>query len=650
MTGVDDEQRDYRNLIDELGIDLGSISLDESGTIVAERDRTVVAPQTGVPTLAVGSHGAARLASGFAADLVLEHKLAEGGRGEVWQASQTALGRTVAVKRVRAGRRSPADDDALIREGRVLGALEHPGIVPVHGLGRAADGESFVVMRLVGGRPWSTVLQPLYVRGRVPDEAATERHLQILAQVCHAVEYAHSRGVIHRDLKPSNVMVGQFGEVYVLDWGLAVGLDPEGRLPLAASVRTLAGTPAYMAPEMADCDGRRIDRRTDVYLLGAILHELVTGTKRHLGADHLTQLSQAHRSLPVAYGPEVPPELAAICNRATHLDRTQRFASVGEFREAVAAFVRHQGSRQLGAAAADALRRLEAAMTGASVGTVVAPHSLPMLASEARIGFQVALRAWPDNPEAAAGLERALELGVEVELRQRNASGAAAVLAEMRSARPDLVARLRALEAELMRREGELRALQQQRADENLGHDAGRRRRAGLTMAAVLCGAIMLLYALRRAGLHQPGHFDGFAIMALFSIGLVINRQRWRRHVNAAGLRVLDMLAVGSSAVTISFALTWWLGISFSAAVSVALACAGAAASVAAPTVGPRMYATAACFTVGAFATATLPTLLGPVAAGTCVVAFAVAVWAAQTGARVPGATPRPGQRRGTGG
>jgi serine/threonine-protein kinase len=360
-TASDEHKRSYQRIIAELGIELESLAFDESGTIVASRHETL--PNTPskepVPRIAVGQPRGLTTP-----DLVLERRIAEGGRGEVWSATQTALARKVAVKRVRANQRSQFDDDALVREGRVLGSLEHPNIVPVHVLGKSADGEPLVVMRLLDGTPWQSMIAPLFPAKRPPDDEQVEKHLRILVQVCHAIEFAHSRGVIHRDLKPDNVMVGRFGEIYVLDWGLAVGREESERLPAAASVRTLAGTPGYMAPEMAVCDGGRIDERTDVYLLGATLHELVTGCQRHEAASVVEQLALAHVSAPFDYGSQVPSELAAICNRATHLEPAQRYQDVAAFRAAVLDFLRHQSARQLVATADDTLRRLSAALHG----------------------------------------------------------------------------------------------------------------------------------------------------------------------------------------------------------------------------------------------------------------------------------------------
>src|SRR3954468_5595472 len=148
---------------------------------------------------------------------------------------------------------------------------------------------------------------------------ALDWNLQQLGHVCHAVAFAHSRNILHRDLKPQNIMVGGFGEVYVLDWGIAVSLvdDGSGRLPLAADCHDLAGTLAYMAPEMLGDASLSI--QTDVYLLGAILFEIITGKPPHVTSSIAATLASVSLSEP-EFPPGTPDELAAICRRAMAKD------------------------------------------------------------------------------------------------------------------------------------------------------------------------------------------------------------------------------------------------------------------------------------------------------------------------------------------
>jgi serine/threonine-protein kinase len=229
---------------------------------------------------------------------------------------------------------------ALVQEARVTGSLEHPNIAPVHALGADAHGRPVMVMRRIHGTPWSALLRDKQAPDWAPAGDALAGHLEILLQVCNAVWFAHSRGIIHGDLKPDNVMLGAYGEVYVVDWGAALSTredDPRG-LPWAGAVRTVTGTPAYMAPEMIGL-GAAISVRTDVFLLGAVLHEMVTGAPPHAGASMYDAMKTAFVARPLAYAPSVPAELAAICQRAMASDPADRFPDAHALRGAVAAYL-----------------------------------------------------------------------------------------------------------------------------------------------------------------------------------------------------------------------------------------------------------------------------------------------------------------------
>ena len=250
----------------------------------------------------------------------LREEIGRGGMGVVYRAHDRELARDVAVKVLRAG--APAGDLArrLHREARVLASLEHPGMVPVHDVGVLPDGAAFYVMRLVRGR-------------RLDEWAAgspsrTER-LRAFERICETVAFAHAHGVIHRDLKPGNVMLGAFGEVLVMDWGVAKVLADAGveaPVPGAAGEETAAGTVlgtvGYMAPEQAAGDARAIDARTDVYALGGVLHFLLAGSPPTAG--------------PLPAG--TPRALAAIVRRCLAVARSERYASVLDLAADVRAF------------------------------------------------------------------------------------------------------------------------------------------------------------------------------------------------------------------------------------------------------------------------------------------------------------------------
>jgi hypothetical protein len=208
----------------------------------------------------------------------IREDIGRGGMGVVFRAVDRELEREVAVKVLHTGR--PGLAERLRQEARILGRLEHPGIVPIHDIGTLDDGRLFYVMKLVRGER----LDRYAARGL----ALTER-LRIVDRLCDAVAFAHAHGVIHRDLKPENVMIGAFGEVLVLDWGVAkvreqmLPLDAGRPLGIGTQHGTVLGTPGYMAPEQAAGVGH-VDERADVYAIGRILEWLVPDASRALKA------------------------------------------------------------------------------------------------------------------------------------------------------------------------------------------------------------------------------------------------------------------------------------------------------------------------------------------------------------------------------
>jgi len=399
---------------------------------VAETALRAGTPHASEPAVAadVQSHQLPRIALDVStADYAVLATLGEGGMGRVHLAHQRSLARDVAVKTLKDDA-PPGVARALLREARLTGSLEHPGVIPVHALGVDHEDRPILVMKRVDGVDLGTLLAD---RGDVAWSSRTgavedtlSATLEILVQVCLTVEFAHSRGVIHRDIKPENVMVGGFGEVYLLDWGIAsTRNDTDAEDPSSP----LAGTPAYMAPEMLL--GNESDERTDVYLLGATLHHVLTGKSRHVGATVRAVLRAALASEPFAYGPLVPEALASLCNRATARDRSARPASVRAFREEIVRFKSRRSMQGLCDAALERLRSLDDLLAAAPEGGV--PSDLPLayrLAAEARFGLTQSAQGGAGEI-AAEGMERCLGALVELELRQGHAESAEALLREM---------------------------------------------------------------------------------------------------------------------------------------------------------------------------------------------------------------------------
>jgi len=282
---------------------------------------------------------------------VLE-SIGRGGMGEVLVARDINLGREVAVKRMLSAEPSSIETNRFLREARVQGRLDHPAIPPVYELARDRDGRPYFVMKRLRGTTLKDILDRKH-----PELAARyprSRLLRALAEVCLAIELAHSRGVIHRDLKPANIMLGDFGEVYVLDWGIArvigetdidsVG-DPVARTD-ATAAGAVVGTLGYMAPEQLAA--KDIDRRIDVYALGCILFEILAGSSLHPPSRHRTlDTSDTVDARPSqrASDRDIAPELDALCEAATAYDPADRIATPRALGEAIQRYL--DGDRDL---------------------------------------------------------------------------------------------------------------------------------------------------------------------------------------------------------------------------------------------------------------------------------------------------------------
>jgi len=272
-------------------------------------------------------------------------QLGLGGMGEVVAARDDQLGREVAIKRMRA--KTPTEKAMLRfeREARIQGRLDHPAIPPVHELGRDRDGLPFFAMKKLAGTTLAQILAK-------PDPARypRQRLLRALADVCLAVEFAHMRGFVHRDLKPDNIMLGDFGEVHVLDWGVAkvmsestpddgyIGVD-SGELKTREGLAV--GTPGYMSPEQADAL-HDVDGRADVYALGCMLFEILAGSSLHpTGTAGMVSVLEDKDGHPSKRAPsrDIPPELDSVCAQATTRDRATRLQTARELGEGIQQFL-----------------------------------------------------------------------------------------------------------------------------------------------------------------------------------------------------------------------------------------------------------------------------------------------------------------------
>lgn len=474
---------EFRHLWATLPLDSGTREGAPSLTIPVDRERP-----------GASSHPAAAGPDGPEAPaLVMLRMLGEGGMGVVHLARQTRLHREVAVKTAKGFAANPHAARALREEALITANLQHPNVIPIYAVEETPDGQPRIVMKSVEGTAWSDILDG---SAPLPEDASADPlrwHLELLAQVANAIEYAHSRGILHRDLKPENVMIGRFGEVYVLDWGLAVSMREEDRgvLPMASDVTGIAGTPVYMAPEMTMGTGGRLGAYTDVYLLGAVLHEILTGLPPHAGGTVYEAMKRAYVSAPPTYPDTVPAELAQICSRALSREPHDRFGSAEELRAAIVAYLRHRTSIQLSDEASARLTRLEKLIH--AVESAEDERLVRDLFAEARFGFEQALRDWADNESAKRGASRALHLMVTHEVRRRNLDAARSYLGMLESPPAELEASIAQLADELAAEQRAYRDLETRarEADRTLG--ASGRAVAAIVFGIGASGSILLI-------------------------------------------------------------------------------------------------------------------------------------------------------------
>ena len=421
-------------------------------------------------------------------ELRIKGTLGEGGMGLVELAEQLSLGRDVAVKRVRGESPSLSATLILLREGWTTGLLEHPNIVPVYTLGRNDDGEPVIVMKKISGTSWLEIIED---PGAAPEafdaEDPLSLHVEVLTQVCNAIQFAHRQGVIHRDLKPENVMLGEFGEVYVLDWGIAVSIDddPTGRLALAKEVTQPTGTPAYMAPEMVKGYGEELGTHTDIFLLGAILFEALTGEPPYSGKTLFAVMMNAHDCPEPTFDESVPPELAAICKKAMARDPEDRFESAWAFRDALHQYRRNREARRLARQGDDRRAEVVDLLDLERSGHPIEERALYKTFGECRFAYEQSLEISPSNASARDGLQLVLEGVTDRELNREAHKAASLLIADFPRPNPEFQQRLDELAEKLDARQEHYEELQQIRHDVDL--EVGRHSR---TLFASVMGII----------------------------------------------------------------------------------------------------------------------------------------------------------------
>jgi hypothetical protein len=274
-------------------------------------------------------------------------ELGRGGMGRIHPATDRNLLRHVALKRLdKELSQVPMYKDGFIAEAQMTGQLEHPNIVPVHELAISEEGVPYFTMKLVQGINFDAWLRD--PEHRVGSTERLQEGLEIFLKVCDAVAYAHHRGVIHRDLKPENIMVAGFGQVYLMDWGLAklTKTRPASGARAQMEAKGPVGTPTFMAPEQARGNPEEMDERSDVFGLGAILYEIISGKMPYgqsMNVDYVLSRAVAGKIIPIdeaSMGIGLSKRIRSIVQKAVAAEPNERFQSVVELQEEVRGFLR----------------------------------------------------------------------------------------------------------------------------------------------------------------------------------------------------------------------------------------------------------------------------------------------------------------------
>jgi WD40 repeat protein len=352
-------------------------------------------------------------------DYELQGLLGRGGMGVVLAARQASIDRVVALKKIGPSHAADAESRRkFLTEAVVTGDLEHPNIVPIYDLGKDESGLLFYAMKHMKGTPWNKAL---------PDRSQAE-NMEAFMKVADAVAFAHSRNVVHRDLKPENVMLGGYGEVVVMDWGLAIKIGTS-----AAKGAGMGGTPAYMAPEMMTSPPHEIGPASDIYLLGAILYEIITGAAPHTGAT-------VQECLQAVLKNEIVPtdrhdELVAIALKAMSTRPEDRYASVGELQDAIRLYQSHSQSVLLSTRAEEDLKAAEG-------------REDYEFYARALLGFQEAFELWDGNAAAKEGIAKTSLVYAKRALSKENFDLAGSLLDESRAEHAPLLLTIRRAQRE----------------------------------------------------------------------------------------------------------------------------------------------------------------------------------------------------------
>ena len=508
-------------------------------------------------------------------DFILHQVLGEGGMGRVYAGIQTCLNRDVALKVSKHKGADPRLRAQVSHEAQVTAMLDHPNILPIYLLAVDERDQPVQVMKKISGVSWHELIyEPEHeMWSKLEVESQEEFHLDVLSQVCLAMGYAHQKGVIHRDLKPENVMVGSFGEVYVLDWGVAIVLDAIGvdpsETPFQAQVQcqiaeALVGTPAYMAPEMARCDVESYGPPCDVYLLGAMLYEILCGWRIRDATEIKPLFRQILSGALIPPSPDLTDDFLTLLKLSLSPDPLRRPYHALEFRRLlIKARQSSKGALILKRACEKAIL-LKESIEANSDFTDLAAHY-----DEARLSYRTCLELSPMNIRARRELDDLHSLWAHFLIDEDELKIAAQIIALRFSPDQPLNQRLAQAQCMAQGQERERLHLKEWRAEESISLSHPLRIKFSILGLFIFgFGSLGLDYLVRSGQMviDARGEFLAMGLLSTMALtcflALTLRRRRLGDRTNAIFQRLAIHLIIILMMVSIHRLICWQTGLS----------------------------------------------------------------------------------------
>ncbi len=514
-------------------------------------------------------------------------QLGKGGMGIVYEGIQKSLNRPIAIKQ---GHVNTNYWSQIYHEAQITAYLDHPNILPVYDFALDAQGHPLQIMKKIDGVNWAELLanpnhgfwQELEVSD-VPEDRLLF-NLDILLKVAQAVAYAHQKKIIHRDLKPENIMLGQFGEVYVLDWGIAIYIGDQNPNPFLAQKaanleQALVGTPAYMAPEMAEISSQKKSHTmaTDVYLLGAILYELIHGKTVHHGADIQSILKNIRENQIPPLSSELNIELRSLLEMSLKSNPTHRPQNANIFRKILQQVVSSFQSRQL---ERKAFHHLEEMIKGLKIEKDMGVKTLSQSIfvdqeeqhlynqlndhfDEGRHYFRSSLEIYPQNPDAKKGFQKLMGLWIRRCVQREEFQLAQKYLRELPQFDSQLDVEIAQGKQKFEKSQQEIKALKDWQANESFQTSRMPRLYFALFGWLFLGFGSLLIYFLSQKGIYQDtAKGRAIAVVVLCSL-MMMSAEIWiyfkaqKQQINVAFMRFKQLIYVILISVILSRLIGW---------------------------------------------------------------------------------------------